>query len=177
MVCYVEFEDVKNIIEQLPNLRRLGWKAMHGWPDYNGAISMDLDPVAEQSNLEALYLTLTNATGLPQWAFDTFGRGSKLKELVVFCSSSGGIGIVGGSPFYFNYPGADNGGPATSDDVMYFVKRSLPHATTIVIDKNAGGHAYPDWDGPDALHRVLLPATLELWHLAGGTHGLEHLRL
>ena len=38
MVCYVEFEDVKNIVEQLPNLRWLGWKAMHGWPDYNGAI-------------------------------------------------------------------------------------------------------------------------------------------
>jgi len=162
-------QELKDIIQLLPNLRRLGCEAEPGWPDYNGALMFGLAPVIKASNIEALYLTLSEFD-LPTWAFDGFEGcwGGKLKELVVSC--------VAGRLHFF-YPDesgeARDMGPATASDAMHFLERSLPQATILIETF--------DLDDPltipDPLHRVLLPATREAWHLAPGTRGLKNLSL
>ena len=177
MYAQPPLEDVKQIIELLPNLRRLGWIAPSEWPDYNGALTCKLSPAIENSNIEALYIKFERAASLPSWAFDTFGRPSKLKEIVVYFDSPS-------EPcFHFFYAkghgAATYHGPATSADAMYFLQRSLPLATALILDKDSDVLPWRRGPGimqfPDPLHRVLLPTTREDWHRASGTQGLNYL--
>lgn len=172
LLAHTTLADLKQILELLPNLRRLGWNAEPGWPDYNGALTCSLSPIIENSKLEALYLQLTDFA-LPAWAFDYFGgfgaSPKKLKELVVTCRKGS---------FHYDFGDGQDGGLATEDDAMYFVKKSLPLATKLIIDVDALREgSLPNWGNPDPLYRVLLPVTQEAWHSAPGTRGLENLSL
>ena len=80
--------------------------------------------------------------------------------------------------FRYDFGDGEDGGLATEDDAMSFVQRSLPRATALIINADAlRVGSLPNWDDPDPLHRVLLPATREAWHRAPGTRGLENLAL
>ena len=171
VMAHTTLADLKQIMELLPNLRRLGWNAEPGWPDYNGALTMELSPAIEDSKLEALYLQLTDFA-LPIWAFDYFAvvdGPSTFRELVVTCREGS---------FRYDFGDGEDGGLATEGDAMNFVQKSLPQATALIINADAlrEGSLY-NWDDPDPLHRVLLPATREAWHRAPGTRGLENLAL
>ena len=171
LLAHTTLADLKQIMELLPNLRRLGWNAEPGWPDYNGALTMELSPAIENSKLEALYLQLTDFA-LPIWAFDYFAvvdGPSTFRELVVTCREGS---------FRYDFGDGEDGGLATEGDAMNFVQKSLPQATALIINADALREgSLLNWDDPDPLHRVLLPATREAWHHAPGTRGLENLAL
>eukprot|EP00308_Calcidiscus_leptoporus_P009151 CAMPEP_0119360262 /NCGR_PEP_ID=MMETSP1334-20130426/7929_1 /TAXON_ID=127549 /ORGANISM="Calcidiscus leptoporus, Strain RCC1130" /LENGTH=473 /DNA_ID=CAMNT_0007375081 /DNA_START=22 /DNA_END=1443 /DNA_ORIENTATION=+ len=154
-------DEAKQIVELLPNLRRLGWdKRDAGELDSHAFHLLDFC-VAVGSQLDALYICLDGAD-IPTWGFDCF-KVCNLKELVVRIED--GCEIV--------HQGPDGAWPATTEDVERMACRSMPNTIVSVMSWDGGdrgdGHHLP-YNSGDPLHRALLPASKEEWHMTLGAH-------
>ena len=170
---YPELPSLVQMLELLPNLRRLGWNC--GGP--NRGTFETLAGALATSKVEALYMNI-DSSDLYHNDFDAFAQVRSLKELVVCCDScdirrddddDGHIDDgLSEDPSYADVTSrlCQVMGGADDDDDDHHHHRG---AAVLICDCCDLSHPL------DPLHRVLLPTSEEEWHLEPNARGLEHL--